>query len=472
MSTRTPWGGRFSEAPDALVQRFTQSVSFDRRLAPFDIRQSIAHARMLGRTGILAQPDVDAIVRGLEQIGREVEAGTFAWSEALEDVHMNIEARLTELVGLAGARLHTARSRNDQVATSFRLWCKDAVRAVMAALDGLAVAILGQARSHVETLLPGYTHLQRAQPLRLAHHLLAWVEMLERDRGRFVDLLARVDECPLGSGALATTTHPIDREGVAHELGFSRPCRNSVDAVSSRDFALELLAACAIAMTNLSRIGEELVIWSSAEFGFVELSDAFATGSSIMPQKKNPDVPELVRGKTGRIVGDLVSLLVTVKGLPFAYDRDLQEDKEPVFDATDTLVACLGVLAGAIGSARFDAARMRAALEQGSVTATEAADYLVAKGVPFREAHAVVGALVARAVAQGTDLTALGAPVFRQAHPAFDDDVMSWLDPERAVERRDVLGGPARGRVLAALDEAEARLHERGDESSCTTSST
>jgi argininosuccinate lyase len=317
----------------------------------------------------------------------------------------------------------------------------------------------------VDTLLPGYTHLQRAQPLRLAHYLLAWVEMLERDRGRFADLVARMDECPLGSGALATTTHPIDREGVARELGFARPCRNSVDAVSSRDFALEHLAACAIAMTNLSRIGEELVVWSSAEFGFVELSDAFATGSSIMPQKKNPDVPELVRGKTGRVVGDLAALLVTVKGLPFAYDRDLQEDKEPVFDATDTLVACLGVLAGAIGSARFDAGRMRAALEQGSVTATEAVDYLVVKGVPFREAHSIVGALVARAVAEKKDLAALGASAVRDAHPAFADDVTSWLDPERAVERRDVPGGPARRRVLEALEAAEARLRAGGENS-------
>jgi len=454
------WGGRFTSGPDAGAAAFSESVSFDRRLAPFDVRLSIAHARMLGRQGILPAADVDAIVQGLLAIGAEVEAGTFPWKTALEDVHMNIEARLTERIGPAGGRLHTARSRNDQVATAFRMWCRHAASEVLAGIAGLRAALLVQARAHVDTVLPGYTHLQRAQPTRLAHHLLAWVEMLERDHGRFVDALRRMDECPLGAGALATTTHPIDRASVAADLGFARPCRNSMDAVASRDFALELASAAAIAMTTLSRLGEELVIWSSAEFRFVELADAFATGSSIMPQKKNPDVPELVRGKTGRVVGDLVALLTTVKGLPLAYNRDLQEDKEPIFDAFDTLAASLGVLTGAIATACYDAVRMRRALDEGCVTATEAADYLVQKGVPFREAHAVVGRLVAEAVAEGRDLAALGLPAFRAAHPAFEEDVLDRLDPVAAIERRDVAGGPARAHVLAALDAAERRQQE------------
>ena len=446
------WSGRFATGPDAGAAAFSESVSFDHRLAPFDVRQSIVHARMLGRQGILAVADVEAIVAGLEQILGEVEAGTFVWRAELEDVHMNVEATLTERIGPAGGRLHTARSRNDQVATSFRMWCRSAAADAAVRLADLQASLLGQARTHVDTVLPGYTHLQRAQPTRLAHHLLAYVEMIERDRGRFGDAVRRLDECPLGSGALAATTHPIDRDWVAQQLGFARPCGNSMDAVASRDFAIELASAAAIAMTTLSRIGEELVIWSSAEFRFVELDDAFATGSSIMPQKKNPDVPELVRGKTGRVVGDLVALLTIVKGLPLAYNRDLQEDKEPLFDAMDTVGAAAAVLGGAVATARFDAVRMRRALDEGCVTATEAADYLVEKGVPFREAHAVVGRLVARAVSEGTDLAALGLTAFQAAHAAFGEDVLTRLDPEAAIERRDVLGGPARARVLAALE--------------------
>jgi argininosuccinate lyase len=383
------------------------------------------------------------------------------WSDAREDVHMNVEALLTERIGAAGGRLHTGRSRNDQVATDMRLWTREACYSTMRKIDGLLSVLARQARAHLDVLMPGYTHMQRAQPVRLAHHILAWSEMLERDRGRLEDAARRMDECPLGSGALAATTFPIDREQTARALGFARPTRNSLDATADRDFLVEALSALANCAVHLSRISEELVLWSTQEFGFMQMSDAFTTGSSMMPQKKNPDMAELVRGKTGRVVGDLVTMLVLLKGLPLAYNRDLQEDKPPVFDAFDTVDACLVVLAGALDSARFHADALRKALREGFLDATEIADYLAAKGVPFREAHHVAGRLVARAVRAGKVLSELSLAELREENPAFEPDIYAALDPETIVERRNVYGGPARAQVLLQIDELDARLGMR-----------
>ncbi len=456
------WGGRFEEELDPVAARFSASVDVDKRLAPEDIRGSIAHARMLGRRGIISAEDADKIVAGLELLAGEVERGKLAWDPAREDVHMNVEAALAEKIGEAAGRLHTARSRNDQVATDLRLWAREACLRTMGRIDALLAVLAGRAAGTVEVLMPGYTHLQRAQPVRLAHHLLAWCEMLDRDHGRLGDAARRMNESPLGAGALATTTFPIDRADTAAALGFVRPCRNSLDAVSSRDFLAEALAALAICSVHLSRIAEELVLWSSQEFGFVRMTDAFTTGSSMMPQKKNPDMAELVRGKTGRVVGDLVALLVLLKGLPLAYNRDLQEDKAPVFDAFDTVDACLEVLAGALRTAHFDAPRMRAALREGFLEATEIADWLAARGVAFRDAHHVAGRLVARAVSAGKTLPELGLDELRAEHAAFDESLARALDPEVIVERRDVQGGPARARVTEALADLTARLRARG----------
>jgi argininosuccinate lyase len=427
MSTKA-WGGRFDEEPSELAARFGASVDVDSRLAPEDIRGSIAHARMLAARGIIPTEDAEKIVAGLEQIAAEVAAGTFTWSAAREDVHMNVEATLTERIGEAGARLHTARSRNDQVATDMRLWTRSACAATGARIDRLIAVLTARAADTVDVLMPGYTHLQRAQPVRLAHHLLAWCEMLERDRGRLDDAARRMNESPLGSGALAATTFPIDRAHTAAALGFARPARNSLDATGDRDFLVEAVSALAMTAVHLSRIGEELVLWSTQEFGFAQMSDAFTTGSSMMPQKKNPDMAELVRGKAGRVVGDLVTLLVLLKGLPLAYNRDLQEDKPP----------------------------------EGFVDATEIADYLAARGVPFREAHHVSGRLVRRALGLGRTLSELSLDELRAEHPAFEQDIFHALEPEVIVERRDVPGGPARRQVLDAIDAQRARLAERG----------
>ena len=461
MSTKA-WGGRFEEEPNELAARFGASVDVDARLAPEDIRGSIAHARMLEARGIISAADAEKIVAGLTRIAEEVAGGTFVWSAAREDVHMNIEAVLTDRIGEAGARLHTARSRNDQVATDMRLWTREACRATGTRVDHLIAVLAARAAGCVDVLMPGYTHLQRAQPVRLAHHLLAWCEMLDRDRGRLDDAAKRMNESPLGSGALATTTFPIDREMTSSALGFDRPARNSLDATGDRDFLVEAVAALAMTAVHLSRISEELVLWSTQEFGFVQMSDAFTTGSSMMPQKKNPDMAELVRGKTGRVVGDLVTLLVLLKGLPLAYNRDLQEDKPPVFDAFDTVDASLDVLAGALAHAHFDARRMRAALREGFVDATEIADYLAARGVPFRDAHHVSGRLVRKAVALQKTLGELSLDELRSEHPGFDEDIFHALDPDVIVERRDLPGGPARRRVVAALDELRGRLAARG----------
>ena len=453
-----PWGGRFSGETDPAVERFTASVHFDRALARYDIRGSIAHARMLGRTGVIPAADADALVAGLEEIASEVEAGTFPLDPRLEDIHMNVEARLRERLGPVAGRLHTGRSRNDQVATDLALYLRDAARAARAGLLELRRVLVRRAREHVDTVLPGYTHLQRAQPVRLAHHWLAYVEMLGRDAGRFADLRRRIARSPLGADALAGSTLPLDREDTARALGFEGPARNSMDAVGSRDGALEFLSACAIAMVHLSRLAEELVLWSSSEFGFVELADAYATGSSLMPQKKNPDVPELVRGKAGRVIGDLVTLLTVVKGLPLTYNRDLQEDKEPVFDAATTLRDALAVMAGTLDTLTVRVERMRAAADDPMLLATDLAEALVREGVPFREAHEAVGKIVADCVRRGADLRALSREELRAFHPAFPSGAGELLSLEAALERRDLPGATARARVLEALARAEDEL--------------
>ncbi|MCS6901207.1 MAG: argininosuccinate lyase [Myxococcales bacterium] len=458
MTTQRTWGGRFEATPAEAMLRLSASVDVDRTLWRDDIEGSIAHARGLHRAGVLTEDELVAIEEGLRKVGAEIERGTFFWDPSKEDVHMNIEARLIELIGPIGGKLHTGRSRNDQVATDLRLYTRRRCGEILEWLAALRGAILDQAVRHVDTLLPGYTHLQRAQPVRLAHHLLAWQEMLERDAGRVADARRRLNELPLGSGAIAGTTFPIDREQLAAELGFERPTRNSIDGTASRDFLMETVNALAILGVHLSRIGEELVLWSSQEFGFVELSDTFSTGSSMMPQKKNPDVAELVRGRSARVIGQAVALMVLEKGLPLGYNRDLQEDKPSLFDAVETTVTSLEALTGAIASATFRPDRMVSALRHGYVGATELADYLALRGVPFREAHEVIGRLVKLALQQGVGLEELPLTTLKEAHEAFDEGAYRVLDNELAVERRGLLGGPARARVLAEIEAARARL--------------
>ncbi|MGN6104744.1 MAG: argininosuccinate lyase, partial [Kofleriaceae bacterium] len=445
-------GRRFEGALDPIAAEMNASVDFDRRLLPHDVAGSIAHAEMLAARGIIGAADLAAITSGLRRVEAQLAAGELAWDDALEDVHMNVEARLIEQIGDAGRRLHTGRSRNDQVATDLRLYARAAADRLIAAIDELRRALLAQARDHVDTLMPGYTHLQRAQPVRLAHHLLAYDAMLARDRGRIADARGRADVSPLGSGALAATTLPIDRARVAGALGFAAVTRNSLDAVGDRDFAIELVAACALAQVHLSRLGEELVLWTSSEFGFARIGEAYCSGSSLMPQKMNPDLAELLRAKSGRSVGAWVTLMTVVKGLPLAYNKDLQETQEPLYDAVETLEASLAVARGMVASLVFDRARLRAAIDQGYLVATELADYLVTRGVPFREAHDIAGHLVRVASGRGVELAQLSLDELRAAHPAFEADVASWLDPERAVDRRDVPGGPARTQVIAELD--------------------
>jgi argininosuccinate lyase len=461
MAANKPWGGRFSQATDQVVEAFTSSIEGDKNIAVDDVEGSIAHARMLADQGIISEEDGEQIVVGLQKIRVELEDGSFPWDAKLEDVHMNVERRLAALIGDAPAgRLHTARSRNDQVALDVRLYLRRRLGEITELLARLERALITQARAHVDTLMPGYTHMQRGQPVRLAHHLLAYREMFARDRGRVRDALSRALSSPLGSGALAGTPHPIDRQRVAHLLGLPSITANSMDAVGDRDALMEVLAASAISMVHLSRLAEEIVLWSTAEFGFIEISDAFTTGSSMMPQKKNPDVAELVRGKTGRVVGDLVSLLVTMKALPMTYNRDLQEDKIPLYDSLSTWSGCLEVTARMIPAITFRTARLRQALEQGFVTATELADHLVVRGVPFREAHSVVGQLVAYCVGGNKVLADLSLQDLRRFHHAFGDDALEWIDVERAVERRKVPGGPAKAMVLEALALAEAELKD------------
>jgi argininosuccinate lyase len=451
-------GGRLPNGLDAAMERLNTSVDVDGALWREDIRGSIAHARGLARAGIITTADAEAIVEGLGRVAGELERGELVFRRDREDVHMNVEARLVELIGPVGGKLHTGRSRNDQVATDLRLYCKRLGRETLAAMERLAEVLLARAEAEIDTLMPAYTHLQRAQPSRLSHHLMAWQELVWRDHGRLADALVRADECPLGSGAVAGSGFPLDRAGVASELGFARPTRNSIDATGSRDFLLEIASALAIAAVHLSRIGEELVLWSSQEFGFVALSDGFSTSSSMMPQKKNPDVAELVRGRAARSLGTLLSLLALEKNLAFGYGRDLQEDKRPLLDAFDCVLPCLEALAGAIQSCRFEAARMRQALERGHLCATDLADFLAMKGVPFREAHHVVGALVREAEAKGVELAALPESTFAAAHPALaTPERGAALDVSLAVERRTIVGGPAKQTVLAAIADARGR---------------
>ena len=452
------WAGRFTEPTDALVERFTESVSFDRRLARHDIRGSIAHATMLAGVGVLSEADRDAIVEGLERILADIEAGDFEWRTSLEDVHMNIESVLTDRIGDAGKRLHTGRSRNDQVATAARLLVREALDDIVAAVRALQGTILAIAEREADTVLPGFTHLQPAQPITFGHHMLAWFEMLARDAERFAECRARVNRMPLGAAALAGTPYPIDRAMTARLLGFEGPCENSLDAVSDRDFAIEFVSDCALAMMHLSRMSEELVLWVSAPFAFVELGDAYCTGSSIMPQKKNPDVPELVRGKSARVIGHLGALLVLMKGQPLAYNRDNQEDKEPLFDTIDTVVDCLRVFAGMLGTLECRRERMREAARLGCMTATDLADYLVRRGVPFRDAHEAVGRAVRHAVETGRDLAEMSLEELERFSPAIAGDVFDVLTLEGSVAARNHPGGTAPARVRAAIARARARL--------------
>lgn len=453
------WGGRFSQGPEAIVQRFNASVAFDQRLARQDLAGSRAHARMLESVGLLAGDELEQILGGLAQVEAEIEAGDFHWDEALEDVHMNIEARLVQLVGPVGKKLHTARSRNDQVATDVRLWIAEAGAGLIGALARLRGALIDAAEANVDLLLPGYTHLQRAQPVRLAHHLLAHEVRLARDASRVADCLKRQDRSPLGSGALSGTPHAIDRAKSAELLGFSGVTENSLDAVAARDHLLELQAACVISAVGLSRLAEELVLWSSQEFGFVRLADAYCTGSSMMPQKKNPDMPELVRGKTGRVLGSFVTLATVEKALPLAYNKDLQEDKEALFEAVDTLRDCLEVMAGTLATAQFRGDKMAQALADGFLEATEVADLLVEAGLPFREAHHRVGDLVARLVAEERRIPELGDEEW-QALGLEPNESRSRVQAEAMVERKDQPGAVARSRVLEALSAARRRLEQ------------
>ncbi len=453
------WGGRFEAGPAAIMAAINVSIDFDIRLIEQDIAASRAHAAMLARQGIISQADADAILAGLDAVLAEARGGRLPLSRALEDVHMNVEGRLATLIGEPAGRLHTARSRNDQVATDFRLWVRDAIDAVDQALTALQAALIARAEQHAATIMPGFTHLQAAQPVTFGHHLLAYVEMLGRDRGRFADARRRLNECPLGAAALAGTSFPIDRRATAAALGFDRPCANSLDAVSDRDFALEFLSACAIAAVHLSRLGEEIVIWTCERFGFLRLSDSFSTGSSIMPQKRNPDAAELIRAKAGRIIGALSGLLIVVKGLPLAYAKDMQEDKEPVFEAFDTLQLCLAAMAGMIATAEVNTARMRAAAADGFPDATDLADWLVrVKGLPFRRAHHVAGAAVKAAEAAGCPLAALPPIALQAIDPALDEGVFAVLGVEASVASRSSEGGTAPARVAEAAAAARRRF--------------
>ena len=462
MSDATPppklWAGRFTEPTDALVERFTESVSVDHRIAKHDIRGSIAHATMLAAVGVLSEADRDAIVSGLEAILADVEAGAFEWRTSLEDVHMNVESALTDRIGDAGKRLHTGRSRNDQAATGVRLFVREALDDVAEAVRALQGVILAIAEREADTVLPGFTHLQPAQPITFGHHMLAWFEMLERDAERFAECRCRVNRMPLGAAALAGTPYPIDRAMTAGLLGFDGLCENSIDAVSDRDFAIEFASGCALTMMHLSRMSEELVLWVSAPFGFVELGDAWCTGSSIMPQKKNPDVPELVRGKSARVIGHLNALLVLMKGQPLAYNRDNQEDKAPLFDTVDTVLDCLRVFAGMLGTLECRRERMREAARLGYMTATDLADYLVRKAVPFRDAHEAVGRAVRRAVETGRDLSEMSLEELRTFSPVVENDVFEVLTLDGSVAARNHVGGTAPTQVRAAIVRAKAKL--------------
>ncbi|MGK2905663.1 MAG: argininosuccinate lyase [Desulfuromonadales bacterium] len=456
------WAGRFTQPTDAFVEEFTASINFDQRLYRYDILGSVTHAGMLARQGIIADNEAEAIIHGLNEILAEIEAGTFVFSVAREDIHMNIEARLIEKIGPVGGKLHTARSRNDQVALDVRLYLRDEVDAIAKALRQMQSALLAQAEANLDVIMPGYTHLQTAQPVLFSHHMLAYVEMLARDAGRLHDLRSRLNLMPLGAGALAGTTFPIDREWVAGQLGFAGVTRNSLDSVSDRDFALEFCSFAAIMMMHLSRLSEELILWSSADFAFIDLSDGFCTGSSIMPQKKNPDVPELVRGKTGRVYGSLVSLLTLMKSLPLAYNKDMQEDKEPLFDTIDTVRGSLKVFAEMIAEMAVNPERMRIAAARGFSTATDIADYLVRKGLPFRNAHEVVGKTVRYCIETGKDIPELTLEEFQKFSTAIDADIFDHITLEASVNARKATGGTARSAVEKELALARQALMENG----------
>ena len=458
-----PWSGRFSQGTDNLVEGFTESVSIDKRLYREDIEGSIAHARMLKSAGILTNDEADTIIEGLAGIQEDIASGKFDFDPALEDVHMNIEVELTRRIGEAGKKLHTARSRNDQVATDFKLFVREGLTELQTRLLGLMEAVVHKGQDHVDTIIPGMTHLQHAQPVSFAHHLLAYFEMFERDYDRLVDTKKRLNTSPLGSAALAGTTHPIDRNMTAAALGFDGPCRNSIDGVSDRDFAIEAVFDAATIMMHLSRLAEEIVIWNSAPYSFVELADAYCTGSSIMPQKKNPDVAELIRGKVGGVYGSLISLLTMMKGLPLAYNRDMQEDKRPVIESLDTARQCIELMAGLLGGLEINKAAVNASLAKGFITATDVADFLVEKGVAFREAHRITGEMVSELIRQGKTLSDLSLDEFIAHAKQFDEEIFSVISPQGSVDRRTSFGGTAREKVKQALNQARERLTSLGN---------
>jgi len=454
------WSGRFNEPTDAFVEKFTASVDFDKRLYRYDITGSIAHARMLAETGIITREECDLITNGLESIKADIESGDFDWSVALEDVHMNIEANLTKRIGDAGKKLHTGRSRNDQVATDIRLYMRDAIDAILDELLRLKTALLDLAEREADTIMPGFTHLQVAQPITFGHHMMAWFEMLKRDRSRLQDCRQRMNIMPLGSAALAGTSYPIDRQSTASQLGFDAPSENSLDAVSDRDFAIEFNAAASILLTHLSRFSEELVLWASAQFNFINLPDRFCTGSSIMPQKKNPDVPELVRGKSGRVFGNLMSLLTLMKSQPLAYNKDNQEDKEPLFDTVDTVMGCVRSFADMMPAVETKKDNMYQAARSGFSTATDLADYLVRQGLPFRDAHEVVGLAVRFGVENNRDLSDMSLAELQGFSKHIGEDVFAILTLEGSVSSRNHLGGTAPKQVRAAIQRARAYLSQ------------
>lgn len=456
--TSSMWGGRFSEATDSFVAEFTASVNFDKRMARQDIQGSIAHATMLGMCGIITQDESCQIINGLTQIQAEIDDGKFQWSVVLEDVHMNIESRLTTLIGDVGKKLHTGRSRNDQVATDIRLWLRDETDNILVLLAKLQSGLLDLAANHTKTIMPGFTHLQTAQPVSFGHHVMAWFEMLVRDSERFVDTRHRINQMPLGSAALAGTTYPIDRTITARLLGFEGICQNSLDAVSDRDFAIEFTANASILMMHLSRMSEELILWMSAQFGFIHIPDRFCTGSSIMPQKKNPDVPELVRGKAARVFGQLTTLLTLMKNQPLAYNKDNQEDKEPLFDCVDTLTGSLLAFADMLPNIIPNVDNMRAATMKGYATATDLADYLVKKGLPFRDAHEVVGKAVGLGVSKGMDLSELSLDELQSFSPLIECDVFDCLTLEGSLTARNHIGGTSPNQVLSAIKRGRERI--------------
>jgi argininosuccinate lyase len=454
------WSGRFTLPTDKFVEEFNASVHFDNRFYKYDIKGSIAHSKMLAKQGIISDEDRNSIIKGLNQVLQEIETGKLEWKTEDEDIHMAVEKRLTEIVGDAGKRLHTARSRNDQVAVDFRMYLKAEILEIQALIAELLTTLIKKAESENDVMMPGFTHLQTAQPILFAHWAMAYFQMIKRDYSRFADCLERMDFCPLGAGALAGTTFNIDRHFTADELGFKAPTENSLDSVSDRDFALEFLSACAISQMHLSRFSEELIIYSTSEFSFIELSDDFCTGSSIMPQKKNPDMPELIRGKTGRVYGSLISLLTTMKGLPLAYNKDMQEDKEPVFDAIDTIKASLKIFSPMVEKMKLKKQKMEKSAGNGYSTATDLADYLVRKGVPFRQSHHIVGSAVAYAIEKGVDLSELSLDEFAKFTDVITDDIYQYITVRASVNSRSAYGGTAELSVKEQIKNAKKYLNE------------